>query len=974
MKRFCLVGLLVGSLMASLAKEPVFLVNDQTFEDFRKGKVDGTGLMVGRSGGLRWVNWFDLNRDGWNEIVVNNDHNHYETPDAFLYRADDQGRFTSLYSPLRNEMPLYQVLEQAGEGQRGLTRFPSLGGGRTHVADLNGDGWFDVVFANFVHGWSEAPFPTFVYWGSAAGFSADRRMELNAFRGSAAASTDLDGDGLVDLIVANGGREYLINKTGAPAGKDVALDEREGSSWIFYQDEVGYSNDRRQSIPTRYAMDVRTADFDQNGFVDLAFLEVGKPGRIRIFLYGPKGLSQSPLVLPVRASTWGKITREFLAADLDGDGWVDIFAPSEGESSEVFWNGPQGFSSERVTVLPTTNAYSADVGDLNQDGLPDLVVANYSLRNEKERSTNYEVDSVIFWGDDNRFATSRFQELPTRGATGVRVVDGNDDGLLDIAFSQHRDADSFDVPSAIYINSAEGFQIANRQFLGTFGAVDVDVVPGPGRGLFFSNRQSGFARYTGTSDATGGGGETDSLPRLGVFWGSPSAVYGPGAMTLLPAAAPETSLVFSDINFDGLADLIYLRGKGDELRVRFGESAGFEETKMLSLALGFRGKSLVAADFNRDGYVDVVVTGLDEPVMAFFAGTAEGFSEPQKFALRASTQAAACGDLDGDGILDLVIVGKGSIQILPGHPETVFDEKKIEVLKTEMFSSRVCVADLNGDGQLDLFVQNFSDSQVTTNSVPSWVLFNERGAFSLDRKTDVASHGATGGSVADLNRDGNLDLVISNYHGNTNRHVSLFLYYGEGEGRFSARPVRLPAYSSSANMVLDLNNDGFLDIVVFNHSESTRHVGDTLMGGVHGTGSFIYWGAEKGFSANRKSWFPSFGPHSRINADPGSITSRSSTETYLSPVRGMDGYSGTAELVIKGDAVAPQRVTCAIRFDDGKWNEVELTPGHDGAWTGKVAVPSDGRFQYRLTLDSGNFGVGPIIRSVTLSPIKPSNL
>jgi len=975
MKRLCLAYVLMASLMVARGQEPAFLVNDHAFEDFREGKVDGAGLMVCRSGGLRWVNWFDLNRDGWNEIVVNNDHNHYETPDAFLYRADDQGRFASLYSPLRGEMPLYQVLEQAETVKKGLTRLPSLGGGRAHVADLNGDGWVDVVFNNFVHGWSEAALPTFVYWGSANGFSADRRTELDAFRGCAAASADLDGNGLVDLIVANGGREYLINKTSAPpAGKEAELDGREGSSWIFYQDEAGYSDAGRKPVPTRYAIDVRTADFDRNGFADLAFLEAGKPGRIRIFLNGPKGLSKTPVVLPVTAPTWGKVARECLVADLDGDGWADIFAPSEGESSEIFWNGPQGFSPDRKTLLPTSNAYSADVGDLNQDGLPDLVVANYSLRDEVKRSSSCEVDSRIYWGDKSRFFGGRSQALPTSGATGVRVVDLDEDGRLDVAFSQHRDADSFDVPSVVFMNSPSGFHAANRRFLGTFGAVDVEVVPGPGGGLFFSNRQSGFARYTGTSDSTGGGGETDSLPRLGIFWGSPPAVYGPGAMTLLPAASPETSLVCSDINFDGFAELIYLRGKADELRVRFGGPAGFEDAKFLSLELGFRGKSLVAADFNRDGYVDVVVTGLDEPILAFFAGTPQGFSPVQKFALKGSGQSAACGDLDGDGILDLAIVGKGTIQILPGDRKAVFDDKRITAIETKMFSSRVCVADLNSDGQLDLFVQNFSDSQVTTNSVPSWVLFNERGAFSLGRKTDISSHGATGGSVADLNRDGNLDLVVSNYHGNTNRHVSLFLYYGEGGGRFSARPVRLPAYSSSSNLVLDLNNDGFLDIVVFNHSESTRHVGDTLLGGVHGTGSVIYWGAAKGFSKDRKDWFPSFGPHSRINADPGNVRNRSSAETYVSRVTSIQGFQGAAELVIKGAAVAPQKVGCKVRFDDGKWAEVELLPRADQTWRGEVIVPPGAHFQYMLTLDSGNMGVGPAVHSVTLQPLKNHKL
>jgi hypothetical protein len=955
---------------AGAAEEGTVLVDDQTFEDFRKGAMDGAGLYAGRDGSLRWVNWFDLDRDGWSEILVNNDHNHFETPDAFIYQADSRGKFGSLYSPLRDEMPLYQLLEQADSAGNRLSRVPSLGGGRTHVADLNGDRWPDLVFCNFIHGWSEAPFPTCVYWGGPMGYSADRRSLFDAFRGVASASADLNRDGLVDLIVANAGREYHANKTTA-SGKEDPLDDKEGSSYIFPQDETGFSNTRRNAIATRFAIDVRAADFDRNGFPDIAFLEAGKPGRVRIYFNGPDGLAKRPVVLPVMAPTWGKISREFLTADFDGDGWIDIFAPSEGGTSEIFWNGPEGFSAELRTELPTSNAYSADCADVDRDGFADLVVANYSVRNEAEKSTKYEVDSVIFQGDNKRFATGRVAKLPTQGATGVRAVDVDDDGLTDIVFSQHRDEDTFDIPSVIYMNSKSGFFPGNRQFLGTFGAADVEAVPLTPGALVFSNRQSGFARYTGNSDATGGGQATDSLPRMGIFWGSPPAIYGPGAMTLLPSAAPETTFVCADIDADGFGDLVYLRGKADELRVRFGKMAGFASDRTLAIPVGFRGKSLTAADFNRDGFLDIVVTGLESPEMALFSGTDGGFSQAKSFPLRASTQSVACGDVNGDGYLDLAIVGKGAIQIVPGHPDKGFDTDRTVAIETGMFSSRVCLADFDDNGQLDLFVQNFSDARTDSNAVPSWVLFNDRGGFSLGRKTEIPSFGATGGSVADVNADGKLDLVVSNYHGATSRHVSVFVYYGDGGGKFRTDPERLPAYSSSGNLVLDLNNDGFRDIVVFNHSESTQQFGNGLMGGVHGTGSFIYWGAADGFDAERRSWLASFGPHARVNADPGNVRNRSSTETYISEKKSLKDYAGPSNISITADIVPPQSLRCEVQFDEGVWTSVPLKHDSGSVWTAGLEIPKSSVLRYKLILDSGNLGTGPIVRSVSIKSDNP---
>jgi len=967
-----MIGLLLSQSSHSAEQEPLF--QDDTFEDFRQGEFDGANIFASRKGDLRWLNWFDLNRDGWSEIVANNDHNHYETPDAFIYHSKSRGEYVSLYSPLREEMPLYQMLGETQTAAAHLDRLPSLGGGRSHIADLNLDGWPDIVFSNFIHGWSEAPLPVFIYWGGVDGYRMTNRSIIDAFRGNSITSADLDQDGLPDLIVSNGGREYFINKTASAMGPALAklADAREQTSYVFRQSDKGFSNEERWEIPTLYAISVQSADFNRDGLPDIAFLEAGKPGRMRIFLNSKDGLSKKPQVLAVAAPTWGKLTREFLAADLDGDGWVDIFAPSEGGFSEIFWNGPEGFSEARKTEIPTANAYSAAASDLDGDGKRDLVVANYSTRDEKTRTSAYEVESTIFYGDGQRFAQGRTVRLPTSGATGVRIADLNGDTLPDIVFSQHRDDDSFDIASTIYWNSPKGFQPANRQFLGTFGAVDVQVIPGAKKGeadLFFSNRQSGYARYTGTSDAMGGGGGGDSLPHLGIFWGNPSATFGPGAMTMLPSATPETTLAFSDVNFDGLADLLYLRGRGDELRVRFGAPDGFS-SKIASYPIGFRGKSLVVADFNRDGYVDVVVTSLDASEMAFLAGSAEGFVEAKKFPLFAGSQSVACGDFDADGLLDLVVVGKGYIQTIPGDKDAVFDVTRAKVIETTMFSSWVCVADLNEDGELDLFVQNFSNIEGTMNSTSSWVMFNSQGKFAMDRKLDVSTYGATGGSVADVNKDGILDLVVSNYHGDTTRHVSLFIYYGEGGGKFRTLPEKLPAYSSSANMVLDLNNDGFMDVVVYNHSESTESVQTKAMGGKHGTGSFIYWGSQGGFSKEKRSWFPTFGPHARINADPGSVKSRSSQETYTSRKQDLGEFSGDAVLTVIAELTKVQKLACEVDLGDGQWKQVSLEAHPNNEWRSLVTIPAGTRgFRYKLILDSGNFGVGPIVEKVILTSV-----
>ena len=78
-------------------------------------------------------------------------------------------------------------------------------------------------------------------------------------------------------------------------------------------------------------------------------------------------------MLPLTFCSW------VTAADLDGDGRPELVASKyqndltyETESA-IFWNGPDGFSKDRVTWLPTRGTIGCTTGDLDGDGKPDLI-------------------------------------------------------------------------------------------------------------------------------------------------------------------------------------------------------------------------------------------------------------------------------------------------------------------------------------------------------------------------------------------------------------------------------------------------------------------------------------------------------------------------------------------------------------------------------------------------------------------------
>jgi flagellin-like hook-associated protein FlgL len=137
-------------------------------------------------------------------------------------------------------------------------------------------------------------------------------------------------------------------------------------------------------------------------------------------------------------------------------------------------------------------------------------------------------------------------------------------------------------------------------------------------------------------------------------------------------------------------------------------------------------------------------------------------------------------------------------------------------------ANSVFAADLNGDGNLDLIIANSGDNSVTI------ALGNGNGTFNSE--TQVGTGNNSSSAIAyDLNGDGKIDLISSDTGDGT---ISILL--GNGNGTFIARATTSsgaqPGYLRSS----DLNGDGKLDLVTANSSTNT---GSILLG--NGNGTFL---------------------------------------------------------------------------------------------------------------------------------------
>lgn len=166
-------------------------------------------------------------------------------------------------------------------------------------------------------------------------------------------------------------------------------------------------------------------------------------------------------------------------------------------------------------------------------------------------------------------------------------------------------------------------------------------------------------------------------------------------------------------------------------------------------------------------------------------------------------------DVNGDGQLDVVTANgrDDSAGVMLGTGNGTFQGLVLYPVERGSFPQALAVADVNADGQPDLILANY-----TYNSV-SVLLNTGKGSFGAAQLQVVTSNSAIFGvAVADVNRDGQADLLTADFH---SRGVGVHL--GTGTGRFGYGPVyKTPGGGPQAVAVADVNGDGQPDVVTAN--------------------------------------------------------------------------------------------------------------------------------------------------------------
>ena len=247
----------------------------------------------------------------------------------------------------------------------------------------------------------------------------------------------------------------------------------------------------------------------------------------------------------------------------------------------------------------------------------------------------------------------------------------------------------------------------------------------------------------------------------------PVVTYGTGG----PADSEAFDVAVADVNRDGKPDLIVANSgniftnDGGSVAVLLGNGDGTFQPAVAYSSGGGDVMAVAVADVNGDGNPDLLATdywGYPANTVSVLLGNGDGTFQPAVTygSGGASPTSIAVADLNGDNKPDLVVAnqcfadcsGAGSVAVLLGNGDGTF-QPAVAYDPGGTEPDAVAVADVNGDGKLDIVVANAGGSVAV-------LLGNGDGTFQ-----PAITYGAGGTfpfslAVADLNGDNKPDLVV----------------------------------------------------------------------------------------------------------------------------------------------------------------------------------------------------------------------
>ena len=277
------------------------------------------------------------------------------------------------------------------------------------TGDLDGDGILDLAVANSDSGGIS------VLLGKGDGTFSEALSYATGNQPSSLAIGDLNGDGILDLAVANTG--YITTPYYTADGcVSVLLGNGDGTFRPAVNYGTGYG-------PTSLAI----GDVNGDGALDLAVLNSGSRN-VSVLLGNEDGTFHSAVNYPA-----GDGPTSLAIGDLNGDGILDLVVTQAVTCnvSVLLGNGDGTFQGAAETARFFCSLDVITVGDLNGDGVLDLVVTGHTIPVSPSRETSSRFLKGELGNGDGTFRAVNYPAGD--GPSSVAIGDLNGDGALDLA-------------------------------------------------------------------------------------------------------------------------------------------------------------------------------------------------------------------------------------------------------------------------------------------------------------------------------------------------------------------------------------------------------------------------------------------------------------------------------------------------------------------------------------------------------------
>ena len=705
------------------------------------------------------------------------------------------------------------------------------------VGDIDRDGKPDIVEAEGIIGGVNVARNT----GSPGRISFDVQTGfLASYTAGQLALTDIDGDGIPELVALVHDTIYVFANQSTPGnivfGPPTVISPSAGTLQ-YGNEEIAFGigdidGDGRPDLIISSGYDVRLS----------VLLNSSSPGSFSFTAPIPTGIAAGsalavsdldgdgkPDLMVVYAtsdsmavirntSTVGNVSFSYavdllanfptgiFVSDVDGDGKPDIEISNSANTVSVFRNTTAGGISfaPRIDLSAGNSPAGISLSDMDGDGKPDMVVTNYADTTVSVFKNESTPGTVAFSNYIN-------YSIGYRGGNSSAVIlfDMDGDGKNDIGAVN---TSQFDFHTLRNTVSAEPFIRSYTPTIGSAGtkvtilganftgvtAVSFGGVPA---GSFTIDSATGITALLGAG-ATGDVAVTNAIGTTmapGFNYGMP-----PTITAVAPLSGPVgTTVTITGSNFNpvSLANIVFFG------QVQATVSSATTTSLIVTVPFGTTYGPITVTTGQQTGY-------FSRPFVQTFAGGEGAAFNQQTFIPELSMSfgysRGDIADLDGDGKLDIVTAGAGGQQILrntsiPG---------KLSFGSPSAFSGNsypaMAVGDIDGDGKLDIVTGNSNNSFSFFKNIssPGAIEF----AGNIDFSTGDPNSQPGGIVIADIDKDGRPDIITISYEEQTMsvfRNISI-----NGQVAFDTRVVYdLYGYPTDLGTA-DLDGDGLVDIAL----------------------------------------------------------------------------------------------------------------------------------------------------------------